>query len=159
MTPQLKIAPVRKSILVKAPLATAFDVFTGGLTRWWPPNTGLGKKPILKVLLEPRLGGRWLEISKDGTETVVATISIWEPPTRLVMLWHMTGQFKADETIQSEVEVSFAAEGPDATRVELIHDKFENLGSSDGAIVRDAVNGGWPGMMERYAKEAELSNQ
>ena len=151
MTAQIEIAPVRKSIVVKAQLDIAFDVFTNGLTHWWPPNTGLGKKPIQKVLLEPRLGGRWLERSEDGTETVVATISVWEPPHRFVMLWHMTGQFKADQTIKSEVEVRFVADGPDATRVDLVHDKFENLGAEDGAIVRDAVNGGWPGMLERYA--------
>ena len=40
-----------------------------GLSRWWPFNHGVGKQPIEKVLMEPRLGGRWLEISQDGTET------------------------------------------------------------------------------------------
>jgi uncharacterized protein YndB with AHSA1/START domain len=149
------IAPVRKSINVDAPIEHAFDVFTSGLTRWWPPNRGLGKKPIRKVLLEPGLGGRWLSISEDGTETVVATISAWEPPHRFVMLWHMTGQFLADVTIQSQVEVCFVAVGAHATRVDLVHDEFENLGAHDGAIVRGAVNDGWPGMLERYAREAE----
>jgi len=32
------------------------------------------ENPFMKVLMEPRLGGRWLEISEDGTETSVATI-------------------------------------------------------------------------------------
>ena len=63
------IAPVRKTVRVKAPVAHAFEVFTSGLTRWWPANHGIGKKPIQKVLMEPRLGGRWLEIAEDGTET------------------------------------------------------------------------------------------
>jgi hypothetical protein len=44
----------------------------------WPANHGVGKKPIEKVLMEPRLGGRWLEIAEDGTQTVVATITHWE---------------------------------------------------------------------------------
>jgi uncharacterized protein YndB with AHSA1/START domain len=151
------IAPVRKSININAPIEHAFDVFTSGLTRWWPPNRGLGKKPIRKVLLEPCHGGRWLSISEDGTETVVATISVWEPPHRFVMLWHMTAQFQADMAIQSKVEVCFTAGGPDATRVDLVHDNFESLGADDGAIVRGAVNSGWPEMLERYAREAERS--
>src|ERR1700740_786811 len=67
------IAPVRKIVRVKAPIAHTFEVFTGGLTRWWPYDYGVGKLPIQKVLIEPRLGGRWLEISEDGTETTVAT--------------------------------------------------------------------------------------
>ena len=77
------IAPVRKTIRVKAPMAHAFEVFTSGLSRWWPHDHGVGKKPIKTVLMEPRLGGRWLEIAEDGTETSVATISHWEPPHRL----------------------------------------------------------------------------
>jgi hypothetical protein len=51
------IAPVRKTVRVKAPIAHAFDVFTSGLTRWWPHDRGIAKKPIAKVLMEPRLGG------------------------------------------------------------------------------------------------------
>jgi uncharacterized protein YndB with AHSA1/START domain len=67
MTRTITIAPVRKTIRVKAPIAHAFEVFTSGLTRWWPHDHGVGKKPIAKVLMESRLGGRWLEVSKEDT--------------------------------------------------------------------------------------------
>ena len=73
------IAPVRKTVRVKAPIAHAFDVFTGGLTRWWPFDHGVGKKPIAKVLMEPRLGGRWLEISQDGAERLAAGLPVSRP--------------------------------------------------------------------------------
>jgi len=63
MNAPIIVAPVRKSVRVKAPVARAFDVFTSGLSRWCPLDHGVGKKPIAKVLMEPRLGGRWLEIS------------------------------------------------------------------------------------------------
>src|ERR1700724_1466187 len=36
MTTTNAIAPVRKSIRVKAPMAHAFEVFTAGLNGWWP---------------------------------------------------------------------------------------------------------------------------
>ena len=71
MSTSTVIAPVRKTVRVKAPIAHAFEVFTSGLTRWWPHNHGIGKKPIQKVLMEPRLGGRWLEISEDGKRATV----------------------------------------------------------------------------------------
>ncbi len=157
MTPEIKIAPVRKSIRVKAPLEIAFDVFTDGLTRWWPLSTNISKKPAQKVLMEPRLGGRWLEIGEDGAETLVATVAVWEPPQHLVLLWHVNAQFEPDPAMQSEVDVRFAAEGPDVTLVELVHDKFETMGAEAGASMRKAVDGGWPGLMERFAKEAERS--
>ena len=155
MNDVVAIAPVRKSVTVKAPIAHAFDVFTSGLSRWWPTTHGVGKKPIRTVLLEPRLGGRWLEIADDGTETPVATIIVWEPPHRFVMLWQINAQWKPDAAMTSEVEVRFASEGPEATRVELVHHKFETMGADAGASLRGDVDGGWPGLLERFVEEAE----
>lgn len=155
MNEPVVIAPVRKVVEVKAPIAHAFEVFTSGLTRWWPTEHGVGKKPIQKVLMEPRLGGRWLEIAEDGTETCVATITIWEPPHRLVMLWQVNAQWKPDLSMKSEVDVRFMVQGADATRVELVHHKFETMGAQAGASMRKDVDGGWPRLIERFAKEAE----
>jgi uncharacterized protein YndB with AHSA1/START domain len=149
------IAAVRKSVRVKAPIERSFDVFSSGLTRWWPFNHGVGKKPIQKVLMEPRLGGRWLEISEDGTETCVATITHWEPPHRLVMVWQVNAQWKPDTAMKSEVDVRFSADGSDATLVELVHHKFETMGAEAGASMRKDVDGGWPGLLERFVHEAE----
>jgi uncharacterized protein YndB with AHSA1/START domain len=151
------IAPVRKIVSVKAPITHAFEVFTSGLTRWWPANHGVGKKPIQKVLMEPRLGGRWLEISEDGTETPVATIIVWDPPHRLVMLWQVSAQWKPDASMKSEVEVRLTAEGAETTRVELLHHRFETMGAEAGTSMRKDVDGGWPGLIERFVREAEQS--
>jgi uncharacterized protein YndB with AHSA1/START domain len=155
MTPSPPIEPVRKSVRVEAPITHAFEVFTSGLTRWWPPNHGIGKKPIAKVLLEPRLGGHWLEIAEDGTETRVATIIHWDPPHRLSMLWQVNAQWKPDTSMRSEVDVRFTAEAANATRVELLHHKFESMGVEAGASLRKDVAGGWPGLIDRFVAEAE----
>jgi uncharacterized protein YndB with AHSA1/START domain len=154
MNDVVSIAPVRKSVSVEAPITHAFEVFTSGLTRWWPTTHGVGNKPIQKVLMEPRLGGRWLEIAEDGTETPVATIIVWEPPHRFVMLWQVNAKWKPDTAMKSEVDVRFTAEGPEATRVELVHHKFESMGAEAGASLRKDVDGGWPGLLERFVEEA-----
>src|SRR5258708_23420046 len=133
------IAPVRKIVRVKAPIGHAFEVFTSGLTRWWPYDYGVGKKPIQKVLMEPRLGGRWLEISEDGTETSVATITIWEPPHRLVMLWHVNAQWKPDLAMKSAVDIRFTAEAPATTRVEPVRLKFDTICGGAGPSRRAVV--------------------
>jgi uncharacterized protein YndB with AHSA1/START domain len=159
MTATIAIAPVRKTVRVEAPLAHAFDVFTAGLTRWWPANHGVGKRPVEKVLMEPRLGGRWLEISADGTETSVATITLWEPPHRLVLLWQINAHWKPDPSMRSEVDVRFSAEGAHATLVELVHHKFETMGADAGASLRKDVDGGWPGLLDRFAAEASRGVQ
>ena len=157
MNEQAVIAPVRKSVHVKVPVEYAFEVFTSGLTHWWPNNHGIGKKPIQKVLMEPRLGGRWLEIADDGTETSAATIIVWEPPHRFVMVWQVNAQWKPDVAMKSEVVVRFTPDGADSTVVELVHHKFETMGAEAGASLREDVGRGWPGFMERFAKEAERS--
>src|SRR5690242_1621839 len=104
------IAPVRKCVHVKAPIEHAFEVFTSGLSRWWPTTHGIGKKPIAEVAMEPRLGGRWLEIAEDGTKTCAATIIVWDPPHRFVMLWQINAQWKPDAAMTSEVDVRFTAD-------------------------------------------------
>jgi uncharacterized protein YndB with AHSA1/START domain len=92
---------------------------------------------------------------RNGTEITVATIAVWEPPHRLVMVWQIDAQWKPDAAMKSEVDVRFTADGPDATRVHLLHHKFETMGAEAGASMRRDVDGGWPGLIERYAHEAE----
>jgi uncharacterized protein YndB with AHSA1/START domain len=150
------IAPVRKSIRVNASAAHAFEVFTSGLGRWWPRDKGIGKKPLKSAVMETRLGGRWYELAEDGTQTPVGKIIVWEPPQRFVMTWDINSQWKPDSTVSSEVEVRFIADGPNATRVELEHRKFERMGEEGGTSMRNAVDGGWPGMLERFKAEAEV---
>ena len=150
------IEAVRKSVHVNAPPATAFDVFTAGLTRWWPIAMGIGPTPRAKVLLEPRLGGRWLEVADDGTETVVATVAVWDPPRRVVLTWHMSAQMKSDLNARSEVDVHFASDGGEGTQVELLHHKFESLGAEGGAVLRAGVNSGWPGLLDLFAARADI---
>jgi len=157
MNEQVAIAPVRKTVHVKVPIAHAFETFTSGLTRWWPHDHGVGKKPIQKVMMEPRLGGRWLEISQDGTETLVATITLWEPPHRVVMVLQINAKWQPDAAMKSEIDVRFTADGPDATDVELVHHRFETLGAEAGASMRGDVDRGWPGLLARFAAQAERS--
>jgi uncharacterized protein YndB with AHSA1/START domain len=149
------LAPVRKNLRVKAPIAHAFTTFSSGLTRWWPHNHGVGRQPIVKVELETKLGGRWLETSDDGSQTSVATVTVWEPPHRLVLVWQVNAQWKPDATMRSEVDVRFTADGPDATLVELVHHKFETMGADAGASLRKDVDGGWPRLLQLFVAEAE----
>jgi uncharacterized protein YndB with AHSA1/START domain len=155
MTTTIVIAPVRKSIRVAATQAHAFEVFTSGLSRWWPRDKGIGKMPMRAAIMEPHLGGRWYELAEDGTQTNVGKIVIWEPPHRFVMTWEINSHWKPDSTIGSEVEVRFIAEAANATRVELEHRKFEQMGADPGEKMRKDVDGGWPAMLDRFKSEVE----
>ena len=65
MNAPIIIAPVRKSVRVKAPVARAFDVFTSGLSRWWPLDPGVdgatsivGKDFLPAIALEEPVVGQ-----------------------------------------------------------------------------------------------------
>ena len=68
------------------------------------------------AVLEPRLGGRWYELSEDGSQADVGKVLVWEPPERFVISWDLNSNWKPDTTVSSEVEVRFIAQGPQASR-------------------------------------------
>jgi len=149
----VKIAPVRKSIHVNAPLAHAFEVFTARIGRWWPKTHHIGKS-LAGALIEPREGGHWYEVADDGTRTDVGEVLVWDPPRRFVVGWNVSSKWQPDTTVASEVEVRFAASGG-GTLVELEHRNFEVLGPDGGASLRKDVDGGWPELLDFYKHEAE----
>ena len=155
MTKTFTIAPVRKSLVVNAPQAHAFDVFTSRLDNWWPNTHSIGALPVQKSLIEPRKGGRWYATHEDGSETVVGHMQVWEPPHRIVFSWEVGANWKRDPSVASEVEIKFIVQDPRTTRVELEHRKFEALGEENGPKMRGSVDGGWPALLELFKKYAE----
>jgi uncharacterized protein YndB with AHSA1/START domain len=155
MNKTVTIAPVRKTVRVKASQAHAFEVFTAGLDRWWPRRASIGAAAMKAMVIEPHLGGRWYEVGEDGSQATVGKILLWDPPKRFIVSWDINHRWKPDMTVGSEVEVRFTTEGPDATLVELEHRKFEAMGAEAGASLRRDVDGGWPGILEGFRAAAE----
>lgn len=108
--------------LVRADRETTFEVFTEEIDRWWRRGLAyrLGRDRSV-VHLEPRLGGGLFEsfTSPSGKEHVkqTGTITVWEPPSRLVLTWRAVSFAPNEET---EVEVRFE-ESASGTRVTLVH--------------------------------------
>jgi len=152
----IEIAPVRKSVVVDASPSQAFAVFTAGIDRWWPKSHGIGATPIRESVIEPFVGGRWYTRHEDGSDIVIGHVRVWQPAERLVVSWEVSADWKPDPrpAFTSEVEVRFAADAGGGTRVELEHRNFERLGAASGEKMRKGVDGGWPHLLDLYAKEA-----
>lgn len=148
-TKKITPAPVRKAIRVNAPQARAFEVFTARFGNWWPKSHHIGTVEMKDAIIEPRHGGRWYERGLDGSECQWGEVLVWQPPEKLVLSWHLNGQFKLDDSVESEVEVRFIADGPTATRVELEH----RITAIDAETIRSAVDSpnGWSGLLAHYA--------
>ncbi|MGH7088102.1 MAG: SRPBCC domain-containing protein, partial [Stellaceae bacterium] len=78
-------------------------------------------------------------------------VLVWEPPRRLVLAWQIDAQWKFDPGLVTEVEVTFAPQPGAGTRVELEHRNLERFGERAEAV-RTQVDGGWPGVLESFAK-------
>lgn len=155
------IAPVRKTITVKASPERAFAVFTAGFDTWWPRSHHIGKAPMRKAIVEGRAGGRCYAEQTDGTECDWGSVLVWEPPHRLVIAWQIDGRWQYDPDLAraSEVEVRFTREADGSTRVDLEHRHLDRHGA-DGAAIRTAVDsdGGWGSLLGLFAAQlAEAS--
>jgi uncharacterized protein YndB with AHSA1/START domain len=147
-------ALVRRQIVVQAPIERAFAVFTERFGDFKPPEHNLLRVPIAETIFEPRVGGHIYDRGTDGSECRWARILVFEPPTRVVFSWDISPQWtiETEPDNTSEVEVTFVAETPERTRVELEHRHIDRHGPgwqavSDG-IADDA---GWSLYLQRYA--------
>jgi uncharacterized protein YndB with AHSA1/START domain len=155
MSPTVTIAPVRKSVVVKATPQRAFEVFTLHIDRWWPKAKGIGATPIKESIIEPFVGGRWHTRHEDGTDIVVGHVRVWQPGKQFVVSWEISSTWKPDSRVAmaSEVDVRFVPDAQGSTRVELEHRDFERMGAAEGEAMRSGVDNGWPGMLDLFAKE------
>ena len=109
MSVTIKIAPVRKSVLVQASPERSFEVFTSSIDRWWPKSHGIGAAPLQESIIEPFVGGRWYTKCTDGSEVTVGHVRVWQPGQRFVVSWEISAVWKPDprEQFASEVDVRF----------------------------------------------------
>ena len=131
MIEQTEGVAVRQSVLVHAPPERAFDVFTAGMSSWWPLDSHhIGERPMVAAVIEPRAGGRWFERASDGSECDWGRVLVWDPPGRLVLSWEISPDFKRDASLDVEVEVRFIVLGPALTRVEVEHRHIDRYGEA-----------------------------
>jgi uncharacterized protein YndB with AHSA1/START domain len=151
---QTTIAPVRQSVTVPISAQRAFTLFTEGFNTWWIGHH-IGDAELAEAIIEPKVDGRWYERGVDGSECDWGKVLVWEPPSRLVLAWQITGEWAYDADLLTEVEVTFVPEGPNRTRVELEHRGLDAYGDQ-AADMRDQFSspGGWPSLLEAFAATA-----
>jgi uncharacterized protein YndB with AHSA1/START domain len=149
----MTVPDLTATMTVETAVDKAFEVFTGSFDSWWPRDYHIGQADMAEVVLEPRAGGRWYERGVDGSECDWGRVLLWEPPRRLVFTWQINGRWEYDPepSRASEVDVTFAADGPDRTVVSLVHRHLDRL--DGGQAIHDGITGGgsWSSILTAYA--------
>jgi hypothetical protein len=136
------LEPVVTAIEVPCSQERAFRVFVHGMPTWWPLNKrsmSMHKgKPPKSLQIEPRQGGRIVEIGHDDTEHLWGTITEYTPSDLIVLAFHM-GMPPANA---SRVEVRFTPLSKDRTRVELTQSNWEAFGDM-AEMMRGSYGSSW----------------
>jgi uncharacterized protein YndB with AHSA1/START domain len=147
---------VTKTITVDCPQAHAFDVFTSRMSDWWPLDTHvIGAAPGRGVVIEPAPGGSWYEIDAEGKTCPWGRVLEWESPDRVVLAWQLSAEWEYDPDFETEIHVTFTAESPDRTRVELQHRHLERYGDRAAEMEETFQSErAWQGMLAHFATTA-----
>lgn len=146
--------PIIKTIEVPCSQAKAFEVFVSEMGAWWPLDKRSmsmqgGGKPAKSLRIDPKQGGKIVEIGHDDTEHHWGTIKSYDPHDSLSMDFHMG--LPAENA--SLVEVRFTALEGDRTRVELTHGNWEAFGDM-AEMMRGGYGSGWVIIFEQAYKSA-----
>jgi hypothetical protein len=145
----VKIEPVRKLLRVGLSPERAFELFTAGMGSWWPlPSHSVGGAEAETCFLEGWVGGRIVEVLKDGSQLEWGRVLVWEPFRRVSFHWYPG---RAPNTAQ-EVTVTFT-EIPGGCLVELVHTGWETLGD-EALETRNGYETGWDYVLAKYIVQA-----
>ena len=161
MNRMVQPAAIRKTLILKAPVPHAFEVFTAGFGRWWPLSHYTGtSSPLVTAIIEPRVGGRWYGKHADGSELPWGDVLVWEPSTRLILAWRITHEWGYDPKLLTEVEVRFSDLGDGRTQVDFEHRHLERFGDTpEAARSIESMTRGWGMILDGYKAEAERAPQ
>lgn len=141
-----KIEPVHKQVKVRLSTEQSFRLFTEGMNKWWPLLThSVGEEQSESCYFEGWVGGRIMEVLKDGSEAEWGKVLVWQPYELVKFTWYPG---RTADTGQ-EVTVTFSEIEGGGTLVDLIHVGWETLGERAQAIRTGYVTG-WDLVMAKY---------
>jgi DNA-binding transcriptional ArsR family regulator len=147
-----RLEPVVKIITVPGDPSLVFELFTTRMGEWWPLDThSIGGDDAVDARVDPQVGGRVYEVTREGQEHEWGRVAGWEPGRRVAFDWH-PGIPVAQST---HVEITFrqTAEGTELT---LVHDGWEARGD-EATRMRAEYDTGWDHVLARVPGASRVS--
>jgi hypothetical protein len=127
----------------------AFATWTERIGMWWPRDHTVSGSPA-SIVLEGRIGGRIYERTEQGDEHEWGEVTEWRPPDLVAFRWHIG----VGDEFATDVAVTFAPVGVDATRVEIEQSGWERLGPA-AAELRQRNHTGWSTLEPHFRAAVE----
>jgi uncharacterized protein YndB with AHSA1/START domain len=148
------LPPVVRTLALNCSRAHAYATFTARIGEWWPPGSSASGVNLADVVIEPRVGGRVYEISKNGDEFTWGAVKAIQDGTAITMVW--TLGIRAPDPTELDVRFSGDITGDLADEdlladVTLRHSGFV----SDDDHARFGLDGGWTEVLAAYQACAE----
>jgi uncharacterized protein YndB with AHSA1/START domain len=96
MSKRVSAPSIKQSIVVEAPIESAFKVFTEDLGSFNPREHNLLSVPIAETMFELRAGGHVYDRGVDGTECRWARVLAFEPPSRVLLSWDISPRWQIE---------------------------------------------------------------
>lgn len=142
------LTAIRKRRIVPLPPDAAFELFTARMGSWWPFDSHSLGDAAVDVRIDEGVGGAVTEIGADGSENTWAEVTVWDPPRRFAMAWHLDRERATATTV--DVRFQPAAEG---CIVHLEHGDWEKMGELGGEA-RTGYAEGWEPVLDLYVAAA-----
>ncbi len=140
------VAPIVKTLSLKASPERAFAHFTDKIGVWWPlAEHSLSHDQARGLVFEARSGGRIYEIEASGRMREWGRVKECDPPRRLVFSWVLENPAEA-----TEIEVTFANDGRGGTNFTLVHRGW--LETKSAAERRGMCENGWAPVLDNYRR-------
>lgn len=144
---------ITASVDVRCTPDRAFELFTGGINRWWHPDHHILAGDLKEVRMDPFVGGSVWEESVTGETCAFGRVLTWEPPGTFAFAWLIGPDWEppAPDAPGSTVTVTFSPTAG-GTHVELVHSDFDVHGPGWEAE-RGAMGStdGWSAGLQRFA--------
>jgi hypothetical protein len=150
--------PIVRSIEVSCGQKRAFEIFLNEMDSWWPLGkftiSAMRGAPARSIRVEPKHGGKIVEIASDGTEYEWGTIKSYDPPNFVSIDFHIPPPDDETADSRSLLELRFTALEKKRTRVDLTQSNWEVFGKK-AAHLRDGGYGqAWGAIFEGAFKAA-----
>jgi catechol 2,3-dioxygenase-like lactoylglutathione lyase family enzyme len=141
--PSEAAAPIELTYELGCGPEQAFDTFTAGIDRWWDAH--YAPEGLVRVDIEPRVGGRVVHHLADGTAYTWGEVLVWDRPSHYAQAFTLA----QDPEHPSRLDLRFEPGGR-GCRV-----RFAHGGWTAGNLADRSRFSEWEVLLDRFAAEAE----